>query len=635
MGLPQFAEIFLKKVGIENPSKKEGTSQDPIFEFVPIVLDDLKKQGVWKNALGDRLRVNANALTMTSYTGDGQEVYYNSPEDILRILTDGKYVLVPGTFQAVERVVSPDQIREEKIDQEQVDQGRAQQVLARLREVPNEERDLRPKASVIDIVSASRQFPAVRASKKDQREATSGGRMPDSGGDEGGGERLIIDEIIANSASVQQLVESVQGESGKDTTGVIAELLKKLMEDKVLFDSEVAQAKEAGGKNRKKLQEFGQRCATLLDRAIEAQQALEMLLAKNTAGTSEKAFEAVSELLNNPATVEGSINAPVVSSASVTVDTSGSTPEPSTLVVPKSAGETPALQGEGLKDSQEAESAKLAEVLEKWQAEVQALIEGISTPEAYAEFRGGMTNPDKIDKRHFFDFTNIRSEVGIKEKFTPAQLGQIADTERALEDLTRAKFEALVKADLDVQYDREQEKIDGAKNEVELDALVATWVQSPNVVLTWKEVLTKIPKVEQEIVNQEYRGCSEELSENVRQKREFFKQERIAEERRPLTLFLERPIGERCVAKYREILKGERQKFFDALWYEVKRNKKKDLTRDKKIEEWNTFYLPEVRKPIVKHIAKQAGMTEADAEAIFLILLRDLDEEFSEKKKRS
>ena len=98
-------------------------------------------------------------------------------------------------------------------------------------------------------------------------------------------------------------------------------------------------------------------------------------------------------------------NAPVVSSASVTVDTSGSTPEPSTLVVPKSAGETPALQGEGLKDSQEAESAKLAEVLEKWQAEVQALIEGISTPEAYAEFRGGMTDPDKIDKRHFFDFT--------------------------------------------------------------------------------------------------------------------------------------------------------------------------------------------------------------------------------------
>ena len=75
------------------------------------------------------------------------------------------------------------------------------------------------------------------------------------------------------------------------------------------------------------------------------------------------------------------------------------------------------------------------------------------------------------------------------------------------------------------------------------------------------------------------------------------------------------------MAKYREILKGERQKFFDALWYEVKRNKKKDLTRDKKIEEWNTFYLPEVRKPIVKHIAKQAGMTEADAEAIFLILL--------------
>lgn len=275
MGLPQFAEIFLKKVGIENPSKKEGTSQDPIFEFVPIVLDDLKKQGVWKNALGDRLRVNANALTMTSYTGDGQEVYYNSPEDILRILTEGKYVLVPGTFQAVERVASPDQIREEKIDQEQVDQGRAQQVLARLREVPNEERDLRPQAPVIDIVSASRQFPAKSASKKDQREATSGGRMLDSGGDEGGGERLIIDEIIANSASVQQLVESVQGESGKDTTGVIAELLKKLMEDKVLFDSEVAQAKEAGGKNRKKLQEFGQRCATLLDRAIEAQQALD------------------------------------------------------------------------------------------------------------------------------------------------------------------------------------------------------------------------------------------------------------------------------------------------------------------------------------------------------------------------
>jgi hypothetical protein len=63
-------------------------------------------------------------------------------------------------------------------------------------------------------------------------------------------------------------------------------------------------------------------------------------------------------------------NAPVVSSASVTVDTSGPTPEPSTLVVPKSAGETPASQGE-IPQGQERESSKLDEVLEQWRADVQ------------------------------------------------------------------------------------------------------------------------------------------------------------------------------------------------------------------------------------------------------------------------
>jgi hypothetical protein len=326
-------------------------------------------------------------------------------------------------------------------------------------------------------------------------------------------------------------------------------------------------------------------------------------------------------------------NAPVVSSASVTVDTSEPTPEPSTLVVPKSAGETPTLQGEGLRDSQEAESAKLAEVLEKWQAEVRALIEGISTPEAYAEFRDGMTDPGKLGKRHFFDFTNIRSEVGIKEKFTPAQLGQIADTERALEDLTRVKFEALVKADLDAQYDREQEKIDGASSEAELDALVATWVQSPNVVLTWKEVLTKIPKVEQEIVNQEYRGCSEELSENVRQKREFFKQEaRIAEERRPLTLFLERPQGERFVAMFKKGIEREWQAYFDAIRFEVKKGQKKDPSWRKKIDEWEAYYLPLVKEYIVGAIVKLDGMTREDGEAIFQIILHDIGEEKARKK---
>ena len=266
-------------------------------------------------------------------------------------------------------------------------------------------------------------------------------------------------------------------------------------------------------------------------------------------------------------------------------------------------------------------------------ADVRKRLEEINTPEAYAEFRDGMTKPDRIGKRHFFALSDVKSAAGIIE-LSPVPSKKIADTERALEDLTRAKFEALVKADLDTQYDREQERIDGASSEAELDALVATWVQSPNVVLTWKDVLTKIPEVEQKMVNQEYRGCSEELSENVRQKREFFKQEAvIAEERRPLTLFLERPIGERCVVKYRKFIKDEWQKFFDALRYEVVKNKKKDLPWKKKIEEWNAFYLPEVKKIIVGHIAKQKGMTEADGEAIFLILLRDLDEEFSEKKK--
>ena len=327
-------------------------------------------------------------------------------------------------------------------------------------------------------------------------------------------------------------------------------------------------------------------------------------------------------------------NAPVVSSASVTVDTSGPTPEPSTLVVPKSAGEIPASQGE-IPQGQERESSKLDEVLEQWRADVQKRIEGINTPEAYAEFRDGMTKPDRIGKRHFFALSDVKSAAGIIE-LSPVPSKKIADTEKALEDLTRATFEALVKADLDAQYDREQEKIDGASSEAELDALVATWVQSPNIVLTWKDVLTKIPEVEQKMINQEYRGCSEELSENVRQKREFFKQEAvIAEERRPLTLFLERPIGERCVAKYREIIKGEWQKFFDALRYEVTRNGKKDLPFGKKLKEWNAVYLPEVRKLIVGHIGRQAEMTEADAEAIFQVLLRDLDEEFSEKKKRS
>lgn len=327
-------------------------------------------------------------------------------------------------------------------------------------------------------------------------------------------------------------------------------------------------------------------------------------------------------------------NAPVVSSASVTVDTSGPTPEPSTLVVPKSAGETPASQEE-IPKGQERETSKLDEVLEQWRADVQERIEGINTPEAYAEFRDGMTKPDRIGRRHFFALSDVKSAAGIIE-LSPVPSKKIADTEKALEDLTRAKFEALVKADLDAQYDREQEKIDRATNEAELDALVATWVQSPNIILTWKDILFKIPEVEQKMINQEYRGCSEELSENVRQKRELFKQEaRIAEERRPLTLFLERPIGERCVAKYREIIKGEWQKFFDALRYEVTRNGKKDLPFGKKLKEWNAVYLPEVRKLIVGHIGRQAGMTEADAEAIFLILLRDLDEEFSEKQKRS
>ena len=368
MGLAQFAQPLLERVGLKKPSKEDIAANDEIFEFVPIAIDDLKRQGVWKNAEGERLRVNADKLTMTSYTAGGQDVFYNSAEDILQVLTEGQYVLVPGTTRVDQ--VTTEQGEDQIIDQNLVDQKRVEEVLAQVRRGSKEEvADLRPKAPVIaTIVSASRQVPAKRASKEKNKETVSGDKSTlGSGGDEGSGERLIIDEIIANSASVQQLVESVQGESSKDTTGVIAELLKKLMEDKALFDSEVTQAKEAGGKNRKKLQEFGQRCATLWDRAIEAQQALEMLLAKNTAGTSEKAFEAVSELPNNPVdeTVGGSINASVVSSASVTVDTSGPTPEPSTLVVPKSTGETPASQGE-IPQGQERESSKLDEVLEQW-----------------------------------------------------------------------------------------------------------------------------------------------------------------------------------------------------------------------------------------------------------------------------
>lgn len=279
MGLPKFAE-FLSSVGFEKPSGKD-VSNDEIFEFVPITVDDLKRRGVWKNAAGERMRVNADTLKTTTYNNGEGETFFDSLEAIQKKLTEKQYVFVPAT-NSVDRADSAQ--TNETFDQATVqdDQDRILAVLDQLQQDSIEHvTDIRSGAPTTEtIVSASKSRPAKKTTKGKNNTLSGPETTPDSSGD--GGDGTGIDGIVAASVATEDLLKDIRTRLGEDTSGVVAELIEIITLEKKVVDEEIALIQEEGRASKKKLQELAYKLKDFHARTLEAEDTLKALSFKKS-----------------------------------------------------------------------------------------------------------------------------------------------------------------------------------------------------------------------------------------------------------------------------------------------------------------------------------------------------------------
>lgn len=166
--------------------------------------------------------------------------------------------------------------------------------------------------------------------------------------------------------------------------------------------------------------------------------------------------------------------------------------------------------------------ADLSKVLNELRGEILGIINNIKTPEEYASFRKGMyiipAEEGQIERRYFFHMDTVKKRIRrrIAEEETPF----VAALTKELEEKTREKFRLLKESDLKMQFDREQTKIDEAKDEPALIKLKKAWERKLNITLPWEEkaVFNNLFPTEQDIVKKDYVDCAAALSRNLHEK---------------------------------------------------------------------------------------------------------------------
>lgn len=280
MALPRFAEGFFPSAFAQKTSENTAAN-DAIFEFVPVTLEDLRRRGIWKNARGERMRINADTLTADDYTGSG-DTYFDSLESVQKALTEGQYVFVPASIQAEQ---SGADTEPERSNQE-LNQQDARAALAALRaNIPEATSDTVP----IEIVAASRK--GLRSKEQgDQREKGGRRARPEETvlGSGDGGDGTGLDGILAQSAALETVLHTLQSRLGEDESGSIKIIVEAIVEGKRQLDGEIEAQKDQPHTLRKKLPELEALLSSLAEKAQKALSSLDALAKEEAAPTVEE-----------------------------------------------------------------------------------------------------------------------------------------------------------------------------------------------------------------------------------------------------------------------------------------------------------------------------------------------------------
>ncbi len=271
-----------------------------------------------------------------------------------------------------------------------------------------------------------------------------------------------------------------------------------------------------------------------------------------------------------------------------------------------------------------------SEALASDRATVSTIIEAITTPEEYAEFLRTLEKTHSKDGDrdiyHILNFDNY--EVAFRRSLAQEERSAVMALEGELKKQLYDKFEVLFasfRQELQTYYNKEKAKIDSVVEEIALDALVSSFTDGPESLQRWKKCAPDMTAVEQSRVMEEASRLLGALNHDLEARRGDLARSKEWD------AFLALPKGEQMINLYKQTVKRVWQSFFDGLKDEGLIDV---MTWSEKIKEWETHYLPMVRKQIVGSILGQSEVTREQGEIIFEELLRVLDREREEKRAR-
>ena len=219
--------------------------------------------------------------------------------------------------------------------------------------------------------------------------------------------------------------------------------------------------------------------------------------------------------------------------ASVSSDTSGEGATPPTEGAGQDAKDGADTPGDKKGGPEGPEGPEFGLVIAELKTKVEGIINAITTPKEFGEFRKNMVRlPSRDSDRTrylFFRLDDIKAKVN--RVISDDELGQVKATEKWLASLAERKFDDLKSADFDVQYRQAQEKIIATHSEADAEILEQTWVQSPAIsIAEWQDVLHQLLDTEKQTIEEEVRMRTEMLKRELNRRRRGFIIQRFTEQ---------------------------------------------------------------------------------------------------------
>lgn len=604
MGLVEVANGFAQLIGRNNE----------VTEKTTVTLEDVSVKGWWQNKKGDKIHINPETMVMIQ---DGKELTIVDLETPRSILEEGGYVRtsVPPEERVAPVVV---ETQETTVASAQVVDLDAVRVAIGGDSVSSEQEHKNTLAIESERISAEIEERKASIFRKFVELAGSLGKKKKNAS------RENASRLLEEATTEYQKSLTIKGEqgSGEFTSEYIAKY-RACLESLRNIDAQV----DALVLDVQKLKQPGVLDSVETGTAAGAYDNLNELL--KARANAPKAPEEVTPLVEDTSvpSVENTVKDKGAGiKAKKTAKLLKKEDEPG-------AGDTGSTDGGGPEGPEDGEG--LTTLLKARQEKVVPLIDGITTPQGFADFRRTLRKVKVKDSQevgavrwYFIDQDTLVKELSEKEKLSEIrrlsedEKKQVYVVEDFLRDKLRRTFFELKDVDVARFYDQEQAKIIATQSEAELETLMASWPKDLGDTASWKDLLDTLTVVEKKKIDDGYDEVVATLIQNAEiQRREL----QLAPAYQALDTFLER--GDKAKEKVRmfqEIIDREYGAWSSALYKEAKKMGG-TVSRERRWALWQEQGGDAVmERVIVAHLKNFDGVDPEEGKKIFRALRETL-----------